>query len=199
MKIKHILDERNLLIELKAGNERAFEQVYNLYSLRLYGFLLKLVKDENIARDLLQELFIKVWEKRDLIDPEKTFRPYLFRIAENSVVDFFRKAACDKKLEMKLISASTEWYSHIEEAIYSRENAVMFDQAIKQLPPQCRLVFTLCKIEGKSYKEVSQILGISVATISNHLQKATRCIRQEALLSDHITSVIFLYFISRHF
>lgn len=199
MKVAHTIDEKKLLFQLKAGNEKAFEQLYNLYSLRLYRFLLKLIKDEEIAQDLLQDVFIKIWEKREMLDPAKSFRPYLFRIAENNVIDFFRKAACDKKLEMKLAAACTEMYSHIEEAIYSKENSVILDQAVKQLPPQCQLVFTLCKLEGKSYKEVSQILGISVATISNHLQKASQSIRQKALLSDYIVTIVFAYFMSRYF
>jgi RNA polymerase sigma-70 factor (family 1) len=194
-----MVDEKILLFQLKVGEEKAFEQLYHLYSLRLYGFLLKLVKDEEIAQDLLQDVFIKIWNKRETIDPEKTFRSYLFRIAENNVIDFFRKAACDKKLQSKLTAACTEIYSHIEETIYSREHTSMLNQAVNQLPPQCRLVFTLCKLEGKSYKEVSQILGISVATISNHLQKASRSIRQNAVLSDYIATLMFAYFISQGF
>lgn len=196
--MRHIVDEKVLLLQLKAGNERAFEQLYNLYSLRLYGFLLKLVKDDEIAQDLLQDVFIKIWQNRDAFDTGKNFRPYLFRIAENSVVDFFRKVACDKMLEKKLSLAYSEIYSHIEETIFSRENGVILNQAIEQLPPQCKLVFTLCKLEGKSYKEVSQMLGISVATISNHLQKASQVIRRKVLVSDCM-GVVFMCMINKFF
>ena len=198
MKVRHIVDEKVLLLQLKTGNEQAFEQLYNLYSVRLHGFLLKLVKDDEIAQDLLQDIFIKIWENRETFDTRKNFRPYLFRVAENSVIDFFRKVACNKKLEMKLSLAFNEVYSHIEETIFSRENGAILNQAIEQLPPQCKLVFTLCKLEGKSYKEVSQMLGISVATISNHLQKAAQVIRQKVLLSDYM-AVVFAYLINRYF
>ncbi|GAB3917136.1 RNA polymerase sigma factor [Mucilaginibacter boryungensis] len=195
MKIRHIVDEKVLLSQLKDGKEKAFEQLYHLYSFRLYGFLLRLIKDEEVSRDLLQDVFIKIWDKRELIDPERSFRSYLFRIAENNVVDFFRKVACDKKLQVKLTVAATELYSHIEEAIYSREHLKILNQVVNELPPQCRLVFTLCKLEGKSYKEVSQTLGISVSTISNHLQKATQFIRQNSILSDSITILVIACFL----
>jgi len=81
--------EKDLLIELIYGNELAFEKIYRLYSPRLFGKLLKLVKSESQAQEILQDVFLKLWEHRKSIDPEKSFRSFLFKIAENKVYDFF--------------------------------------------------------------------------------------------------------------
>ena len=70
---------------MQAGNERAFEKLYLLYSARLFGRLLRLVKSEVDSKEILQDVFLKLWEKRTSIDPEKSFRSYLFKIAENKV------------------------------------------------------------------------------------------------------------------
>ena len=87
----HPNEEKNILSELLEGNEHAFEQIYRLYSPRLFGRLMKLVKSEAQAEEILQEVFLKIWEHRNFIDPEKSFRSFLFKIAENKVYDFFEK------------------------------------------------------------------------------------------------------------
>lgn len=184
------MNERELLLQLRAGDKDSFAQLYDLYSPRMFGFLLKLTKKDETAREILQEVFIRLWEKRGTLDPDKSFRSYLFRIAENCVVDFFRKAALDKKLGKQLMDLASERYLHVEENIYEREKNAILNQAINLLPPQRKRVFELCKVEGKSYKEVSLMMGISVSTISDHLLKATRAIRQHILLSDHIATLL---------
>lgn len=173
-------NEKGLLQQLAAGDDDAFQQIYFLYSGRLYGNLLKLVKSEAVAQEILQDAFIKIWEYRSTIDPEKSFRSYLFRIAENMVCNFYSKASRDKALLKKLIENSVNEYSHIEESIISRENSKFLYTAIEELPPQRRQVFELCKIEGKTYQEVGTLLNISVSTVSDHIVKANRFLKEYA-------------------
>ena len=192
MNITNPAAEKELLFRLKKDDEHAFKQLYQLYSGRIYGNLLKLLKKEEIAQELLQDVFLKIWMKRETIDPELSFRSYLFRIAENMVTDFFRKAAVDRKLRAHLISRATEEGLSADSMIHYKESDSMLNQAIRQLPPQRRQVFILCKIEGKSYKEVSRELGISTSTISDHIVKASHSIKKYFSLSGEITMLIFL-------
>jgi RNA polymerase sigma-70 factor (family 1) len=170
--------ERDLVLALQRGDEEAFETIYGLYSQRLFGRLLKLVKIEAQAQEILQDVFIKLWQYRHSLDPEKSFRSFLFKIAENKVYDFFRKAARDKVMEANLISLSTTNYINIEEYIRAEENLILLYKAIESLPPQRQQVFRLCKLEGRSYKEVSELLSISLSTISDHIVKATKAIKE---------------------
>ena len=91
-------DEKEWLLLLKQGNEQAFEEIYNLYSSRLFGNIYRMVKSESTTQEILQDTFLKIWYNRASIDLDKSFRSYLFRIAENKVYDFFRKTTRDKKI-----------------------------------------------------------------------------------------------------
>lgn len=172
------LDEKDLVTLLKQGDEAAFESLYHLYSKRLMGFLIKSVKSGTLASELLQDTFIKIWQGRENIDPEQSFRSYLFRVSENVVFDFFRKAARDKALRAILMNSACEEYSHVEETLCIKENAQIINDLINRLPPKRREVFQLIKMEDRTYNEVSHTLSISPSTISDHIVKATKFIRQ---------------------
>lgn len=182
-----------LLYRLKDGDETAFRLIYDTHSLRLYANLFRLVRSEDIAKEILQDVFMKVWSYREQIDPERSFRAFLFKIGENLVYNYFRKVSRDKNLLADFIENNAGYYTHIEEALFHKEIEGILNKAIEDLSPQRKQVFTLCKLEGKSYKEVSEMLGISVSTISDHIVKATRTIKEHLVLHEDIAiSVIAL-------
>ena len=180
-----LLTEKELVELLKYGDKNAFGQLYHNYKLRIYKVLLKMVKSDEIAEELLQDLFVKIWVGRENLNPDMSFRSYLFKIAENLVYDFFRKAALNKRLENYLIAATVPDNSPIEQHIYYKESNHVLTRAIEKLPPKRRQVYILCKIEGKSYEEASRILGVSISTVNEHIVKASRMIRKFFLLSTH--------------
>ena len=172
------------------GDELAFEKIYNSYSPRLYGKLLRLLKSIPQTEEILQDVFLKIWEHRASIDPEKCFGAFLYKIAENKVFDYFRKAARDKKLQASFIAVSILDQKEQETFIADHQNAVLLENAISKLPPQRQQVFRLCKLETKSYKEVSKLLGISLSTISDHIVKATKSIREN--LDIYYKDILYL-------
>ncbi|WP_293299869.1 RNA polymerase sigma factor [Pedobacter sp. UBA4863] len=190
MALKFDNSERELLLELKSGNAQAFERLYHLHKRRLTGNLLRLLKSEELVEEVLQELFLKIWEKRDWINEEQPFGAYLYRIAQNLVYDTFRKSARDQKLADHLSANTTELYQHIEENLISREELKRAQKVIDNLSPTCRTVFTLFRIEGKSYKEISEQLGISAPTINEHIQKANKVLRQQLRPSTALITAI---------
>nr|WP_315423767.1 sigma-70 family RNA polymerase sigma factor [uncultured Pedobacter sp.] len=192
-------DEKSLLLQLKNGDERAFEILYNNYKYRIAGNLFKLLKSDDLVKEVLQELFFKIWEVRTQIDAEKSFKSYLFRIAENLVHDYFRKVAKDKRLLTKMVASSSELYLHVEEDLLSKEDAQKLQKAIDLMPPQRKMVFTLCKLEGKSYKEVEQIMGINAKTISSHMLQANRFLKTYFRDSPTLTISIVLAVLCKGF
>jgi RNA polymerase sigma-70 factor (ECF subfamily) len=170
--------EKELIRRLNTSDVRAFEKLYQLYSVRILKKLILLVKNEDIAAELLQDIFLKLWEKREIIDAEQSLRPYLFRMAENKITDLFRRAAYDKKLLAHLVVVSTELCYATEEALDLKDGEYLLQQAINTLPPQRKKVFILCKIEGKSYEEVAALLGISAGTVNDHVVKAGRVVKK---------------------
>ena len=184
-------EERELLSLLKQGNEQAFEKIYKSYSSRLFGNVFKMVKSETTTQEILQDVFIKIWSNRASIDLDKSFRSYLFRIAENKVYDFFRKATRDKKIRAQLFASATEEYEHIETMLHRKENALLLQKAIDSLSPQRQQIFRSIKLDNKSYEEVSRELGISVSTISDHIVKANKAIREFIFAHNDMTIILF--------
>lgn len=166
-------DEQKLLKRLQLGDEEAFTDIYGIYKDRIGYRLLRLLKSEALAEEILQDLFLKVWQKRDTIDLTKSFKSYLYRIAENMVYDLFRRAAKEKELLDQILSANTELYTHIEENLFQKENEYILHEALSLLPARRKEVFIACKLEGKSYKQVADELGISATTVNDHIQKAS--------------------------
>jgi len=169
--------EFELLKRLQSGDQLAFEALYQNYSKEIYRKLVKMVKNVTLAEELTQDVFVKIWNKREVITIDQPFRYYLLTLTNNIVNDFYRKVARDRKLQDEIIAASTELYNPTEDHIYYKESKELMDEAIDSLPPQQKLVFKMCKMEGKSYDEVSKLLGISTSTISNHIVKGTKSIK----------------------
>ncbi|OKS85700.1 RNA polymerase sigma factor [Mucilaginibacter polytrichastri] len=157
---------------LKKGDERAFAEIYRRYKSKLIGAALRLLKSPELTEELVQNLFLKIWEQREKIDPEQALNAYLYKIAHNLACDTFRKAARDKKLFGQLLLATSSSYDHIEKHIFAKENQAALNQAISLLPPQQQKVFTLCKLEDKSYEEAGRILNIGTGTVNNHMYRA---------------------------
>jgi len=169
--------ELEFVKRLQSGDQLAFEALYHIYSKEIYRKISKMVKDVTLAEELTQDVFVKIWNKREVISTEKPFRYYLLTLATNLVNDFYRKVARERRLQDEIIAASTELYNPTEDQIYYKESKELMDAAIDSLPAQQKLVFQLCKIEGKTYEEVSNLLGISTSTISNHIVKGTKTIK----------------------
>lgn len=175
--VAHLENEKDLLCQLRDGYEKAFSNIYHAYSLLIYRRILQMTKIESVAEEITQEVFVRLWEKRALIDPGQQFRAYLFKIAANLVVDFYRKASRDAALKA-IISQSMERSSEISgDTLLETEREHIVRQAIETLPDRQRQIFQLCKMEGKSYEEAGIQLGISTATINNQLVKATKSVK----------------------
>ncbi len=171
--------EESLLVRLQRGDEVAFTELYHLYKARIYYNLLRLVKSEEAAEELLQDTFLKVWERRASLDPARSFQSYLYRIAGNLAMDFYRKAALDFKLRAHLLATGAETCEPVEQGVIRKETYHQLHELISKLPVQRQRVFRLCRIEGKSYAETAAIMGISAGTVKDHLIKAGRFLREE--------------------
>jgi len=170
--------EGELLLRLAKGDEAAFTALYRHYSGALYLNFVRMVKDEVIAEEIIQDLFSRIWQKRESLNIEKNFHAYLYRAGYNLVMDFYRKVKRDKALYNRFKQIATENYSHIEEVLNLKDSQAVLNKALDTLPTQQRKVFELCKIEGHSYKEVAEQLGISPNTVKEHFVKANQAIRK---------------------
>lgn len=184
------IDERALLLLLRDGDALAFESLYMRYAEKLSAQLFRLLKSWVEVEEALQQLFVKVWESRENIDPEKSFQAYLYRIASNIANDYYRKLSKDKKLATSVLQQITLLY-HPEQLTAQIKADEELMRTIEKLPPQRKAIFKLCKLEGKSYAEVSRMLSISEATIGDHIAKANRFIYNNYDKSIFMLSLIY--------
>jgi RNA polymerase sigma-70 factor (ECF subfamily) len=185
---------RSLLVSLKQNCEPSFNCIYNYYAKPLYKKVYSIIKDEAKSEEIIQDLFIKVWQKREEIDPDRSFKSFVYTIASNLAYDYLRKVACDKRLTSQLLLNATDCYLHVEEDMNLKEAELKLKEAINNLPYQQKQVFTLCKLEGKSYDETGMILGIATSTVNSHMVKSSRHVK--AYLQKHLdlTIALLLFF-----
>ena len=180
MSEEHLLDHEELqnLDGLKNGQRSAFDFVYKKYSKSLLSRMQRMVKSPEIADELLQDVFLKVWTNRTDIDLDKSFKGWIFTIAQTTVFTYYRKLALDKKMQQHVLEVFVEFYEQTEEYIFNKERMQLLNSAVDQLPPQRKEIFRLCKIEGKSYQEAAELLSISPSTVSNQLVSATKSVKR---------------------
>lgn len=180
----------HLIKRLQQGDERAFTLLYDQYSKPIYRNILRLVKDQEIAQELLQDLFLKVWERRAAIKLEGSFKSFLYKVSENLVYKHFRKIAQDSRLVEKLIASSVHYETNVEDSIVSRETSELLQKAIDNLSPQRKQIYMLCKLEGKSHEEVSRELGISTSTVNNQIVKANQAVKCFFLANTELAALL---------
>lgn len=187
-------NQQFLISSLKSGDRKIFAQIYEDQSKSIYIKLLKLVRSEKIAEELLQELFVKLWIKKDTLEIHTNLPAYLNRMAANLAYDYFRKAAREQKARAALLEHFDVCYdpSHTQAHEYSLLQEL--DTLIGQLPPQRKKVLELCKIQGKSYQEAGNLLGISASTVNDHIVKATKILRAQLLEKKSLNALLILLF-----
>jgi RNA polymerase sigma-70 factor (family 1) len=169
-------DGKKVLIEnIRRGDSDSFNEMYSHYFTNVYSFSYKFLKSKELAQDCTQLTFMKIWERRDQLNRDLNFKSYLFTICKNCILKTVEKAAREDKLKETVMR---ELKKDREESSNTDELEKVAQQALEQLPPQRQIIFKLCKIEGRSYKEVALNLGISDGTVRDHMFKAVKAIRR---------------------
>ncbi len=170
-------DDKYLVVLLREGDHTAFEALYNRHSPQLLVKLDGKLPETAQVDDIVQELFVRLWERREQIDPEKPFAGYLYRIAQRMLIDHYRRVSRNNLLYKEIVDEASRATNFTEEAFAAKETQKLLDDAMKGLTPRQQEVFQLCKIQGKSYKEAAEILEISPETVHVHLVKATQAVK----------------------
>lgn len=175
-------EERKLLIKCAQGDENAFAELYRIYASLIYRFILTFVKSAEMADDLRQEVFIKLWEKRETLHEVQSAKAYLYKIAKNHTLNVLKRSANDNLL-MGVIMNNYQLSNPVEDTLTTKEYLNFLNELIDKLTPQSRAVFILCRQQHKSYDEVAVILGISRNAVKKHMVKSMK-IMSEAVKKD---------------
>lgn len=175
------MEENVLILLLKQSNQEAFTTLYKKYWKQVYNFSRLYLTSQSVAEEVVQEVFIKVWESRDFMREGDNFKGLLFIITRNLIFNMHRKNLNEDFYKMTVLSAMENSYD-IEEEIDAKNLGEYIDLLIADLPPRRREIFNLSRKENKSYKEISLLLGISEKTVENQIGEALKFLRKNLIL-----------------
>lgn len=161
------------------GEVKAFDEIFEIYNQRIYQFAKTILKNKEDAKDVVQEVFVRIWQNRNKIDKHSSFKSYLFTIAYNIIVDHFRKRLKDKKYKDFLEANIKEVDSSQEKNIEFLDLNELYEQSVEQLPPRRKLIYKMNRNEGLTYDEIAEQLNISRNTVRNQMAKTLEFLRKK--------------------
>lgn len=164
--------DQSLVLKLGNGEESAFEHLFNRYHKDVYRYAYSLIRSKEHAQEVTQDVFVKVWLKRETLKPELSFKSFLFTITKNMSYDFLVKASKDLKLKQHIFKNSATSHTPVENYMLNKEYELLRQAAINKLPPKRRRIFEMSRNEGKSYQDISAELGITLQTVKNQMSQA---------------------------
>ncbi|MDR1161006.1 MAG: RNA polymerase sigma-70 factor [Tannerellaceae bacterium] len=172
-------EEQLHIRNLKNGDITAFDYLYNKWSGKLYNFVMKMTTGEcYLAEEIVQQVFIKIWENKSSLDPEKTFSTFIFTIARNLLFNIYQKRI-NELLYQENLMHSVPAENTTEKEVEFRMLDEYINTLIEQLPPARKEVFILSRRHLYSNKEIAKKLNISENTVESQLRKAVSFLREK--------------------
>lgn len=181
---------------LKHGDTNAFDDLYKKYSSRLFNFSVKYLKSTEEAEEVVQEVFLYIWDKRDGLKPEHSFNAYIFTIAYNIIKKYFLKKTRDNAFKDDLIYSLLDATNNLDTTIDYKFLLKKVELIIDALPNRRKEIFVKRKYHGLSIKEIAQELNISPNTVENQLAAAQKQIKNKLSLKGLAGALFFAFFVS---
>ena len=192
------INEKRLLTELKNGSFHAFERLYNMYSGKLYNFIMRISSgNQYMAEEVVQSAFIRVWEVRERVEPESSFISFLCTIAKNLLMNMYQRQTVEYVYNEYLKNTGVDRDSQTEESIDLRFLNEYIDSLAEELPAQRKKIFILSKSQNYTNKEIAEMMGISESTVATQLSLAVKFMREQLMKHyDKIVALLFAFFVN---
>lgn len=181
-------DDKQLVSLLKKTEVKAFDILFHKYSQRLYHFSFSLLKNEEDAKEIVQETFLRIWNRRLEVDSGKSFKSYLFTISYHLIIDQLRLRLKDQEYRNFLQDYFKISNFSVDSKIDYEELTQKIDQVIEELPEKRKRIYKLSREEGMSNNEIAEKLGISTKTVENQITLSLRYLKLR--LGKHMLPVI---------
>ncbi len=171
-----MLEHDRIVQEIKEGNEHSFQQIFHAYYENLCHYAFTILRDMDDAEDIVQSMFLKIWEKRQTLIITHTVKAYLYKAVYHQCLNYFDHRAVRVKFKERKAVEHDKEVQHPE--VFPDELEERIIAAINTLPKQCRTIFMMSRYQEMKYVEIARVLDISVNTIENQISKALRILRE---------------------
>jgi RNA polymerase sigma-70 factor (ECF subfamily) len=172
-----LFNEQYLLKQVSEGDEVAFRQLFDHYSKKIYSLSMYLTRSEFLAEEITQDVFLKIWMRKEQLAGIEYFNAWLKTIAHNVAVNHLKRLAQEKLILERIAKETQHSNNHTENTVISLEYERILKEAIAQLSPQQQKVYLLSRQEGLKYEEIAREMQISIHTVKEYMKKALHSIR----------------------
>ncbi len=192
MKQYQNLSDKKLVYLIANEDKTAYQKLFEEYAPRIYSFSLKYLNNKSDAEELVQDVFLKIWEKRKTLDASLNIKAFIFKIAVNTIYDFIRRKNIEHAFEdyARLNYTTNENYTWHD--VIFKEMQQKLESLMAQLPEQQQKIFKLSKLEGCSNDEIAQKMKLSKRTVENHLYRSLSFLKKH-LKNESLVFLLFFY------
>lgn len=193
---KPLYEDEYCLLKIKEGDEHFFNLMFGKYRNQLFGYLYKVTKSKELAEEIVLDVFLKLWHGREAVTEIQNFEAFIYKVAHNKAIDFFRAAKRSQALQQALWEAITEApvADTADNQLIFKNTDALIKEAINQLSPQRKKVFELRHYEDLSYAEIAATLNLSSNTVRNHLAASLQFIREYLEKNNALVLLLAIYF-----
>lgn len=186
----------NFIGNAKSGEELAFELLFRKYYVRLCGFANKFVANTAESEEIVQEVFLNLWKKRDQLRLDNEIKPYLFKSVQNLCYNFIghKKVADNYYSVIEVVYKNRSEEFNTYESILYHEFQEKAEKSIESLPDQCRMIFKLSRNEGLKYTEIAEKLDLSVKTVETQMSRALSKLKSD--LREYLVLILIGLFLN---
>lgn len=172
------LEEKELIVRIVEGDQEAFERIYYTYAKRVYYFASRYLKNKHQAEEIVQEVFVKIWENRKRLNPDMSLSGYLLTTTKNTIFNDHRKQVNHEAYYQYVLHYLQKNNPNMENEIIYNDLMELLQKTLGQLPDKRKEIFELSRFQGLSYKEIASQLNITEKTIESHMRLAIRDIKK---------------------
>lgn len=192
MKTYLVLDDLQLIDLLKKGDESAFSEIYSRYADSLAGFASSKFFDLEDGRDIIHDVFVKLWQERTQLKVDRDVKAYLFKLTRDRIVDKIRKNITRRQYAAMIDSLAVRYEATIEQKIAAKEIAQSIETSLEELSPRVKEIFLLSRKENLSITEIADKLQLSEQTVKNQLSTALKHLRTSLAILSTAALVLWL-------
>jgi len=171
---------KELLLEIRNGDNKAFGKFFRSSCQPLVNFTYRFVKDIRIAEELVQDVFVSIWQNRTRINPDLDFKVYLFKAAKNKALNYLKGLKANDNLLLNIDLSSCRVKTPYD-GLNEKEIGEAIAQGLENLPDKCRLIFAMNRFDGLTYKEIAETLNISIKTVETQMGRALKFLRKSLI------------------